>query len=61
MNIVNEHAHADYGHGFLSETDYYNLLKNVIDTHESIGKIINKKLLAKLIKNRTYIFEKAVF
>lgn len=30
------------------------------DTHEQIGKVIDKKLLAKLTKNRTYIFEKGV-
>lgn len=30
------------------------------DTHEPVGKLIDKKLLAKLIKNRTYIFEKGV-
>ena len=32
----------------------------VHDTHEPVGKMIDKKLLAKLIKNRTYIFEKGV-
>ena len=32
----------------------------VHDTHESVGKVIDKKLLVKLTKNRTYIFEKGV-
>lgn len=32
MNIHNRHAHAIYGHGSLSEKDYYNLLRNVIET-----------------------------
>lgn len=32
----------------------------VNDTHDPVGKVIDKTLLEKIIKNRTYIFEKAV-
>ncbi len=32
MNVTNRHAHARYGYRMISETDYYNLLRNVIET-----------------------------
>ena len=111
MNIVNGHAHAHYGYGAVTVKDFFNLIKNVVETkckgylslnahlilgvkninqararikkilaerggqikhlhlhendllydlHNSVGKVIDKKLLEILIKGRSYIYEKGV-